>query len=271
MHEDLSGPSWPYCVAGKLNGRQCVAIDPPKHLHVRRDQCYNLTPLLKPGPNQLEIQFTPEPKKKRKRNEQDDSQCGYCVGVVLTKPRSVATIISKIRSRSTETIESGKSRLRQLLAQVARKEQQVEDCMVTGNFGQLLKPICPVSFCPIKDSAIGRNCNHIQVFDLQAYIAVNQRMGSLDKRWACPVCSLTVRPNDIVLDPFAQSVLDTLKGDEENVEAVVFKEDCTWGKIFLETRNGGNDGNGAASGDEDMIASGAPKSAAVVQCCSDSE
>eukprot|EP00439_Symbiodinium_sp_Y106_P067111 s285_g11.t1 len=47
---DLSGPAWPHKVQGKLNGRQCVAIDPPKHLHVRREQCYNLTPLLKQGP-----------------------------------------------------------------------------------------------------------------------------------------------------------------------------------------------------------------------------
>lgn len=46
---DLSGPAWPHKVQGKLNGRQCVAIEPPKHLHVRREQCYNLTPLLKQG------------------------------------------------------------------------------------------------------------------------------------------------------------------------------------------------------------------------------
>merc|ERR1712232_854797 len=264
--DHLGGPSWPHRVAGKLNGRQCVAIDPPKHLHVRREQCYNLTPLLKPGPNQLEIKFTPEPKKAKNKTAQHDDN--FCVGVVLTKPRSVATIISRVRSRSRETVESGKSRVHRLLSQLARKEQQVDDCTVTGNFGKYLKPVCPVSLCPIDDSAIGRHCNHIQVFDLQSYIAVNQRMRSLDKRWTCPICSLAIRPDDIVLDPFTQSILDKLKGSEDDVEAVVFAEDCSWTKIFYEKKQENKDGGDAGSAG--ALRSEAPN-AASVQCLSDSD
>jgi hypothetical protein len=109
-----------------------------------------------------------------------------------------------------------------------------DDIKVTGNFGRLLKPLCPVSFCPIEESAIGRNCNHVQVFDLQAYIAVNQRMRSLDKRWTCPVCAKSLRPDDVLLDPFAQGILDTLRGDEDLVEAVVFNENCTWSTVSAE-------------------------------------
>merc|ERR1712232_1042464 len=97
--DSLGGPSWPHRVAGKLNGRQCVAIDPPKHLHVRREQCYNLTPLLRQGVNTLELRFTPKPEKPK--GEPDSN---YCVGVVLTRPRSVASIIARIRTRSTETV-----------------------------------------------------------------------------------------------------------------------------------------------------------------------
>jgi hypothetical protein len=242
-----------------------VAIDPPKHLHVRREQCYNLTPLLKAGANQLEIKFTPEPKKAKSRNQHED---GYCVGVVLTKPRSVATIISKVRSRNQETIESGKARVHGLLSKLAKKEEQVDDCTVTGNFGRLLKPVCPVSLCPIEDSAIGRNCHHIQVFDLQSYIAVNQRMRSLDKRWSCPICSLPIRPDDLVLDPFAQSIMDSLKGEEENVEAVVLKDDGSWTKILYEKKKEMKEAGDVATCDDD--AGEVPKAAPMVQL-SDSE
>ena len=35
---------------------------------------------------------------------------------------------------------------------------------------------------------------------------MNQRMRSLDKRWTCPVCGLALRPDDVVLHPFAQAV-----------------------------------------------------------------
>eukprot|EP00929_Paragymnodinium_shiwhaense_P117844 TRINITY_DN8919_c0_g1_i1.p1 TRINITY_DN8919_c0_g1~~TRINITY_DN8919_c0_g1_i1.p1 ORF type:complete len:641 (-),score=171.61 TRINITY_DN8919_c0_g1_i1:132-2054(-) len=226
---ELTGPSWPHRAQGKLNGRQCVVIDPPKHLHIRREQCYNLTPLLKSGVNNLELRFTPKPD--RARDEPEES---YCVGVVLTRPRSVQSIIARIRSRSTETVASGQQRVRRLISQVARKEKNEDECKVTGNFGRILKPLCPVSLCPIEEAAIGRHCNHVQVFDLPAYIAVNQRMRSLDKRWTCPVCSLALRPDDVVLDPFAQGILDTLRGDEDNVEAVVFNENCTWSTISAE-------------------------------------
>jgi len=223
---DLGGPAWPHRVQGKLNGRQCVAIDPPKHLHIRREQCYNLTPLLRQGVNTLELKFSPKPDKPR-----DEPEDAYCVGVVLTRPRSVASIIARIRTRSTETVSSGRSRVERLLAQVAEHEAHQDECKVTGNFGRTLKPLCPVSHCPIEEAAIGRICNHVQVFDLQAYIAVNQRMRSLDKRWTCPVCSLALRPDDVILDPFAQGILDTLRGDEDLVEAIVFNQDCSWETI----------------------------------------
>eukprot|EP00930_Biecheleria_cincta_P085111 TRINITY_DN74533_c0_g1_i1.p1 TRINITY_DN74533_c0_g1~~TRINITY_DN74533_c0_g1_i1.p1 ORF type:complete len:683 (+),score=135.44 TRINITY_DN74533_c0_g1_i1:63-2111(+) len=224
---DLSGPAWPHKVQGKLNGRQCVAIDPPKHLHVRREQCYNLTPLLKPGSNTLELRFYPKPDRERDAPEEN-----YCIGVVLTRPRSVASIIARIRTRSQETVSTGRARVERLLAQVARAEAGQEDeCRVTGNFGRTLKPLCPVSFCPIEEAAIGRECQHVQVFDLQAYIAVNQRMRSLDKRWTCPVCGSALRPDDVVLHPFAQGILDTVRGDEELVEAIVFNEDCSWSTV----------------------------------------
>merc|ERR1719183_2220896 len=143
-------------------------------------------------------------------------------------------MIARIRTRSTETVDSGQERVRRLIAQVSRKERKEEDCMVTGTFGRLLKPLCPVSLCPIDESAIGRHCNHVQVFDLQAYIAVNQKMRSLEKRWTCPVCAAPLRPDDVLLDPFAQGILDTLRGDEDLVEAVVFNENCTWSTVSAE-------------------------------------
>lgn len=123
---------------------------------------------------------------------------------------------------------------RLLSHQAASREGQEEECKVTGNFGRTLKPLCPVSLCPIEEAAIGKCCNHIQVFDLQAYIAVNQRMRSLDKRWTCPVCSLPLRPDEVILDPFAQGILDTLRGDEDTIDAVVFNEDCTWSTVTAE-------------------------------------
>jgi len=256
---DLGGPAWPHSVQGKLNGKHCVAIDPPKHLHVRREQCYNLTPLLRHGANTLELKFSPKPDKPREEPDE-----GFCVGVVLTRPRSVASIIARIRTRSTETVASGRQRVERLLIQqAASREGQEEECKVTGNFGRMLKPLCPVSLCPIEEAAIGRICNHIQVFDLQAYIAVNQRMRSLDKRWTCPVCSLPLRPDEVILDPFAQGILDTLRGDEDTIDAVVFNEDCTWSTVTVEKAGAEKERPAAAGEDEATNEAGAERAALI--------
>merc|ERR1712187_1005216 len=129
----------------------------------------------------------------------------------------------------------------------------------------------PVSHCPIEEAAIGKGCNHVQVFDLQPYIAVNQRMRSLDKRWTCPVCSLALRPDDVALDPFAQGILDTLRGDEDLVEAVVFNENCTWSTISAvkdEKNLGATSGSG---GEEQANGESSGKAGAELIDLSDSE
>lgn len=252
---DLSGPAWPHSVQGKMNGRLAVQVDPPKYGHVRREQSYNLTPMLRSGTNTLELRFVQNPDKPR-----GEADMRYCVGVVLTRPRSPASIVARIKTRSNESVAFGRERVKRLLSQVVAREQRENECKVTGNFGRTLKPLCPVSFMPIEDAALGRKCQHVQVFDLQAYIAVNKGMRSLDKRWTCPVCSIPLRPDDIILDKFVQGILTQLRGDEENVDAVVFNEDCTWSAVST-AKDGGQ-----GSGEDD---DGLTKEAAVA--LSDSE
>jgi len=226
----LGGPTWPHRVVAKLNGRQCVNIEPPKHLHVRREQCYNLTPLVRQGLNSLELRLSPNPERPRDQPEED-----FCIAAVLTKPRTVAAMVASIRGASKETVETGKQRVGKILASTASAAKKTEDeCIVSGDFGRKMKPVCPVSFCPIEDAVVGRNCAHVQVFDLQSYITVNQKMPSLDKRWTCPICSKELRPNDVVIDPFAQEILDSLKGEEENIDSVLFNDDLSWATISVE-------------------------------------
>jgi hypothetical protein len=240
-----------------------VAIEPPKHLHVRREQCYNLTPLLKQGVNNLELQLSPKPDKPRDEPDED-----FCIAVVLTRPRSVASIMARIRTRSAETVDSGKQRVARLLSQLSTPDmhQSEDDCVATGDFGRRLRPLCPISHCPIEEAAIGRNCSHIQVFDLQTYIAVNQRMRSLDKRWTCPVCSLSLRPDDAVLEPFVQEILEGMRGEETDIDAVVFNDDCSWTTISAQRED-----KDAKQGDDEGRPEGAQGNEAVRIDLSDSE
>jgi len=218
---ELGGPAWPHEAHVKVNGKQCIKVEPPPHLHHRREQCYNLTQHIRQGSNTLEMRCMPDPEKPRDGER-------FCVGVVLTSPLTVNTMIGQIRSRGMEPESWGQERVERLIAEAVNREQAQDDCMVSGNFGKVLQPLCPVSRCPIEECAVGRLCSHLQVFDLNSYVAVNHGMRSLDKRWTCPVCSLPLRPDEVVVDLFTQGILDTLKGKEEDVEAVVFDDAGGW-------------------------------------------
>merc|ERR1712136_692608 len=136
----LGGPTWPHRVVAKLNGRQCVNIEPPKHLHVRREQCYNLTPLVRQGLNSLELRLSPNPERPRDQPEED-----FCIAAVLTKPRTVAAMVASIRGASKETVETGKQRVGKILASTASAAKKTEDeCIVSGDFGRKMKPVCPL-------------------------------------------------------------------------------------------------------------------------------
>merc|ERR1712118_646287 len=85
--------------------------------------------------------------------------------------------------------------------------------------------MCPISFMRMEVPARGRDCLHIQCFDLSAYLSSNQRMASLKKRWQCAVCSRIIKPSDLVVDSFNMEVL---KGTAIGVESVVLDENGKW-------------------------------------------
>lgn len=76
-----------------------------------------------------------------------------------------------------------------------------------------------------------------------------------------------------MLDPFSQGILDTLRGDEDLVEAIVFNEDCTWSTISAVKDDKGDQGLSAeaVTADGTENASGNPSAGAPVLELSDSE
>jgi len=74
----------------------------------------------------------------------------------------------------------------------------------------------PISLCRIETPVRGRQCTHLQVFDLQPYIEFNHMVErsrcKLSKLWNCPVCGQHVKERDLVkVDAFVK-VLEAVKG-----------------------------------------------------------
>jgi len=86
----------------------------------------------------------------------------------------------------------------------------------------------------VKTPARGRDCAHVQCFDLEAYLEINQQTEAFNNRWICPMCTLVLRPDSVVIDAYVKNVLESTG---EDVERVVLAKDGTWTLSPVEQRN----------------------------------
>ena len=79
---------------------------------------------------------------------------------------------------------------------------------------------CPISYTRMKVPVKGKNCSHSTCFDLKNYF-----INSITKQaWNCPICSLPLLYNDLIVD----SVLDNvLKNSNDNVSSIILSNEGT--------------------------------------------
>merc|ERR1740120_359762 len=74
----------------------------------------------------------------------------------------------------------------------------------------------------------GANCEHLQCFGLEAYLQINRQMRAFNNRWVCPVCTLVLRPPDLVIDQYVQDIVSKVQKNPD-LEEVVVSPDGSWG------------------------------------------
>lgn len=97
--------------------------------------------------------------------------------------------------------------------------------------------LCTVSKTPIKVPVRGKNCHHMQCFDLSVYLKTNEPISG--PRWRCAVCEDFVAVEDLVVDGFLQRILDE-HGEEISAsrDKVRIHRDGTWNLLEdSESRN----------------------------------
>lgn len=81
----------------------------------------------------------------------------------------------------------------------------------------------PVSLRRMRSPVRGRQCDHVQAFDRQAYIEFNKLMErdkwcKLSRRWKCPICNKHVSRNDLVRATNVRTLLE--QADLEDMDVV---------------------------------------------------
>jgi hypothetical protein len=88
--------------------------------------------------------------------------------------------------------------------------------------------ICPVSMQVIKTPVRGKNCNHLNCFDLRTYLQSNSNVSG--GRWRCFVCEDFISLDDLIYDGFIAQVLETFgkNVDTSTNDKMQLSNDGSW-------------------------------------------
>lgn len=189
----MSWPSKGYLV---VNNKIAIKLEVSSNPNAkkRKDEPLNITQIVDPGQNSISLIQT------------NDSH-SYYISVFTIERKSEDHFIEEVQKNNILTkdksIEFIKNNLRLGDSEIAPSSIKFS-----------LK--CPMTMTIIKIPVRGKNCKHIQCFNLEPYVKM-QRTSRVN-RWCCPVCKEFVY--DLVYDLYLKEILDSAQciKDSEAVE-----------------------------------------------------
>lgn len=74
-----------------------------------------------------------------------------------------------------------------------------------------LSLLCPMKRTPMETPVRGRNCKHLQCFDLRCFLHINENVSG--GRWRCGNCENFISVRDLIHCGLFQTMIDKYKGD----------------------------------------------------------
>jgi len=196
---------WPHEMRFENNGNLVFEVCAPEAGHKRRDVPQAISAGLRSGANLVEITI------------KDDNVQSFAFAIVRTKPCTPQQLFLEVPSIDKQT---GQKRAKELMGSISRGDGEVQ-CLGTDR----TRLLCPITMVRPDKPARGKQCRHLQCFDLMAFLESNQQMKAINNRWSCPVCSHVLKPNDLCIDLF---IADILARTGKDVDEVVVKKDGKW-------------------------------------------
>jgi len=124
----------------------------------------------------------------------------YYIAVQWMEVHSVETLSSRVTEKKTMDFEAAKNR-------ILKKFDAESEVQAVSSKVSILDPLVKSK---LKIPARASTCNHIECFDLNNYLMMNERI----RTWKCPVCSKQAAYDDLVVDAFFLKLLANLPNDE---------------------------------------------------------
>ncbi|KAI9000291.1 hypothetical protein BC832DRAFT_594141 [Gaertneriomyces semiglobifer] len=137
----------------------------------------------------------------------------YLMQACIVKRYRIEDVVARIRTERMLTKD-------QVLEQ--RRQQAMEDSddvIATSDTPVPLRD--PTSFLRMKLPSRHTSCTHIQCFDLETFLILNDTVPT----WSCPICSRMITWEGLIVDGY---VMDILASAPEDTEEVLVRPDFTW-------------------------------------------
>ncbi|GAA5910532.1 uncharacterized protein JCM6883_003203 [Sporobolomyces salmoneus] len=117
-----------------------------------------------------------------------------------------------------EKVKAGRTKPKEEVIQ-SIKDINADEEIAAGPLGLSLRD--PLSFARIGIPIRSKSCNHISCFDAETWFEMNEQTPT----WGCPICSKTLKFEDMVVDGYFEDILKTCPS---SVDAVTVNPDGTW-------------------------------------------
>lgn len=234
---DLSH-EFPRILSIKANNRIIQNIESPSYDHIRRDCPLYLKDHLatnqlitKPNVNITFSTLNALLKESEKESLLPIPTAPFIIGLFLTKPISCNNILDMILSESKISIEASMTHFKSILEnkiQSSLVNNQLHDDssdeIICLNKDQYLNTLCPLTMDTIELPGRGSFCNHINCFDIRAFIQINSTIKAFNTRWKCPLCYQVIRPSMIIFDSFVNMIVNDSSIPRENTKILINSE-----------------------------------------------
>ena len=141
----------------------------------------------------------------------------YVVSVVLTERRAVEELVKQVAADRTLDYQVSLDAVKALF-------HVDDDDVVPMNVNIRTSLKCPIGLVRIQTPARGKDCRHLQCFDLETFVRTNSHMKTSSPGFFhCPSCVHRLSLEDIVVDGYMAKVLAETKAERVDVD-----EDGGW-------------------------------------------
>jgi len=145
-----------------------------------------------------------------------------CVVVLrICEPRTVAETCERVLADNPLTLEGSQEAAKRKYGFDGPEDDDLVPTAVK------LTLACPITQTRIREPARSALCMHLECFDLAVFIEMNCTAKA--PRWECPICSVSARPKELVVDLWLKSLI--AETEAKQLKEVLWEPDGTWKEV----------------------------------------